>query len=182
MNLARCQLLLLSLMTVGHLASAQERTVVDRFAYTAEVGVSQADTIVGVGVSGGVSWGIRSIRFGFDVEALLAASSDTRYYMDTFSNGQSRCRDSLTGQFASTSKCSPVEIAFGAIIGGAMMPIGSKPLFIGAGYRLAANAEPVATISYNGAFDNWNADWRINAILAKEYISLRWGVVIPTPR
>jgi hypothetical protein len=181
MKVFRPLLFMIALMRLADLAGAQARTVVDRFAYTVEVGVSRADTTLGVGFSGGLSWGPRRIRFGFDVEALLTASSDTRYYMDTFSNGQSRCRDSLTGQFASTSKCAPVEVVFGAIGGGALMPIESKPLFIGAGYRLAAKPEPVATVSYSGAFDNWNADWRVNAIVAKEYVSLRWGVAIPTP-
>lgn len=33
-----------------------------------------------------------------------------RYYDDTFSNGQSRCRDSQTGQFASDSKCTNVAV------------------------------------------------------------------------
>lgn len=33
-----------------------------------------------------------------------------RYYDDTFSNGQSRCRDGQTGQFASDSKCTNVAV------------------------------------------------------------------------
>ena len=33
-----------------------------------------------------------------------------RYYEDTFSNGQTRCRDSQNGQFASDSKC--VNVGF----------------------------------------------------------------------
>lgn len=33
-----------------------------------------------------------------------------RYYDDTFSNGQSRCRDGQTGQFASDSKCTNIAV------------------------------------------------------------------------
>jgi len=33
-----------------------------------------------------------------------------RYYNDTFSNGQSRCREGQTGQFASDSKCTNIGV------------------------------------------------------------------------
>jgi len=84
-----------------------------------------------------------------------------RYYEDTFSNGQSRCRDSLNGQFASDSKCVNVgvdwyakaEVAYVAptgfeLGGGARVssekvrPYGTASFRLGPKIKLKGNAGP----------------------------------------
>lgn len=44
--------------------------------------------------------------------AFLYRGNNTRYYQDTFSNGQSRCRDRYNGQFASSGQCNNVAASF----------------------------------------------------------------------
>jgi hypothetical protein len=54
--------------------------------------------------------------------------------MDTFSNGQSRCRDSRTGQFAETALCrEPIEVISAGMFDANVLV---SSLIFGAGYRL----------------------------------------------
>jgi hypothetical protein len=67
-----------------------------------------------VGVGYNLSFG------GFTLRPIAGAfiyqGDNDRYYEDTFSNGQSRCRDSETGQFAKDSKCDDAAVkAYGKI-------------------------------------------------------------------
>ncbi len=51
---------------------------------------------------------------GFSIRPIggvfVHAGDDDRYERDTFRNGQSRCRDTETGQFASDSKCTNLDV------------------------------------------------------------------------
>lgn len=44
--------------------------------------------------------------------AFLYRGDNTRYYEQTFSNGQSRCRDRSNGQFASSGNCNNTAVSF----------------------------------------------------------------------
>jgi hypothetical protein len=81
---------------------------------------------------------------------LVAGESDGRYYMDTFSNGQSRCRDSVTGQFAATSLCNaPVETRY-AVAVDARYSLRGKGGFLGFGGRAGTLSTLYATAGFAG--------------------------------
>jgi hypothetical protein len=79
---------------------------------------------------------------------VFVPEADDRYYRDTFSNGQSRCRDSVTGQFASDSKCG-AALAFGAIRAEVLLPVLDTGIEIGPGFRVGERSLPHAAIAYN---------------------------------
>lgn len=70
-----------------------------------------------------------------------------RYYRDTFSNGQSRCRDSTNGQFADDGDC--VNLAakwYGKLEATYAIPAGPE---IGAGARFSGDrTRPYGTIAF----------------------------------
>jgi opacity protein-like surface antigen len=72
---------------------------------------------------------------------------DGRYYRDTFSNGQSRCRDSETGRFASDTQCG-AGLAFGAVRGELLLPIPRIPLEVGVGVRIGDRTLPYAAAGF----------------------------------
>lgn len=106
----------------------------------ASTGFSQPNTVSGATNSFGFAAG-GSLRFWrliglatLDTSA-YSGLANPRYYKDAFSNGQSRCRDSITGQFANDTLCgAPLKtISAGMFDVNAMLrPL---PLTVGAGYR-----------------------------------------------
>lgn len=46
----------------------------------------------------------------------IPTTGGDRYYMDSFSNGQSRCRDRETGRFVTTSTCHGLKLVYAAAI------------------------------------------------------------------
>jgi hypothetical protein len=73
-----------------------------------------------------------------------------RYYRDTFSNGQSRCRDSQTGQFADDSDCVNIDLKpYGRVEAVYAIP-GSAEL--GGGVRLSQEkVRPYGTIAFSAS-------------------------------
>ena len=69
---------------------------------------------------------------------------NTRYYRDSFSNGQSRCRDSSTGQFATDAKCLDAETDLAMPVeGGFSIPLKSgAQLLTTAGLRFGKESRP----------------------------------------
>lgn len=66
----------------------------------------------------------------------VPGTADPRYYQDTFSNGQTRCRDSQTGQFASNTKCqAPIGIKYSGALEANVQPSLHHPIFVGAGFH-----------------------------------------------
>ena len=93
--------------------------------------------------------------------ALISGSDDDRFYTDTFSNGQSRCRERSTGQFADDSDCveldaraygrveatyriggNGVELGGGVRIGEEVLPYGTLAIPLGASSQIKGNAGP----------------------------------------
>jgi hypothetical protein len=90
---------------------------------------------------------VRAIAAG---DLIFSADEDSPYYRDSFDNGQSRCRDSRNGQFASDAYCGP-EID-GAIR--AELLIMPHPRFgIGGGLRVPEpSLTPYASVQYEQPF------------------------------
>lgn len=60
----------------------------------------------------GIGYGVQVGPFAIRpiAGAFVHKGDNDRYERDTFSNGQSRCRDYQTGQFASDSKCTNIGV------------------------------------------------------------------------
>jgi hypothetical protein len=149
-----------------------------RFSFVADGGFAKADTLQGFSLSIG---GARTWKFGFASAALdfvigPPVYSD-RYYTDTFSNGQSRCRDSTNGQFASTSLCSGEPTTdVGALLDAGLRFHESFPLEIGAGVRLGALTVPVVTVGFSRPFATFTGRWYLRGIAGDGYAGGRIGV------
>ena len=79
--------------------------------------------------------------------AFLYKGDNDRYYNDSFSNGQSRCRDSFTGQFASDGKCDNTAVkAYGKIEATYTLPASIE---FGGGARFSSEkVRPYGTASF----------------------------------
>lgn len=118
--------------------------------------------ILGFGMAGreGEPWGLLgagyALRWRFlfasaSVDAALRGAESDRYYMDTFSNGQSRCRDSQTGRFASAANCSETETITGYGLDAGLIfanPDAYGSFFVGAGYRPVGGEGPYGSVGY----------------------------------
>jgi len=142
---------LLSLPTTSHAGSLQSHAILD-------VGWNKHST---VDVDGGIFGAGLALRGGFLLGTVGAdvtlqddkSAGDSRYYMDTFSNGQSRCRDSETGQFVATEKCSDlsIETVPGVTAEGALVPSRSVPIYVGGGvYASSRETSPYFSFGYFG--------------------------------
>jgi len=77
-------------------------------AWAVQAGIVGFESGVGIDFTAGISGHWRRVVAGGFVGALmLPQAEDSRYYRDDLGNGQSRCRDSETGRFASDSLCGP---------------------------------------------------------------------------
>lgn len=79
--------------------------------------------------------------------AFVYKGDNDRYYEDQFSNGQSRCRDSSTGQFASDAKCDNTAVkAYGKIEATYTLPASVE---LGGGARFSSEkVRPYGTVSF----------------------------------
>lgn len=74
----------------------------------------------------------------------------SRYYTDRFSNGQARCRDSATGQFAPTEYCTPVPLYSAVFEAGVSFAAGPGRLLVGPGYAVGDAPGPVGAVTFQG--------------------------------
>lgn len=80
------------------------------------------------------------------VGALLLRSNDDRFERDTFSNGQSRCRDTTNGQFAEDANCVGIDArAYGRVE--ATYRVGGNGVELGGGVRISKDVVPYGTIA-----------------------------------
>jgi len=88
---------------------------------------------------------------GFAVRPIVGAfiyqGDNDRYYEDTFSNGQSRCRDSTNGQFADDENCNNTAVKAYAKVEATYTLLGSAE--IGGGARFSSEqARLYGTVSF----------------------------------
>ena len=103
-------------------------------------GVWGGELGIGYSLSAG-GFSLRPVVGGF-----LYKGNNDRYYEDTFSNGQTRCRDSETGQFAADEKCDNLAVKAYAKIEATY----SIPMFaeIGGGARFSSDkVRPYGTVA-----------------------------------
>lgn len=78
--------------------------------------------------------------------AFLHRGDNDRYYMDRFSNGQERCRDSETGRFAKDSECDNLAVkAYAKIEATYSIPLVAE---VGGGARFSGDkVRPYGTVA-----------------------------------
>jgi hypothetical protein len=116
------------------------------------LGYEQVNKQGGFGINGNLNANLYNFTASVEVVDFFfyGNGGSTGYYTDTFSNGQSRCRNASNGRFATSSSCSPnigidvkflrnADLSYGLPIDSA----GNK-IFLGAGI-------PINDSSYNGA-------------------------------
>lgn len=84
---------------------------------------------------------------GLDV-LFFPGDPDPRYYRDQFSNGQSRCRDSETGQFVTDAHCINVDTRAAVRLAGMYQAAGWQ-VAVGGGVRISNDGiNPIAAAAY----------------------------------
>jgi hypothetical protein len=118
--------------------------------FLGSVGVQHLESEgTGLAVLIGVSLSQAALTASLPFEITILPNSNSRYRMDTFSNGQSRCRDTTNGQFADTSLCGPRAV-FGASadVMAFTKSDSSHSVGLGGGYRVGPSAGPFAAAAF----------------------------------
>ena len=123
----------------------------------------------------------RHIVLFADGDGLFYQQANDRYHFDTFSNGQERCRDSQTGQFARDSLCSETQAIYGAVFElDLMIPVGGASILLGGGYRLgdAHGSKPI--VAAGVVVDQFDgiAGWFVRGSAGREFLQGHVGAVV----
>jgi hypothetical protein len=126
----------------------------------------------GIGVNAGLEANYSNFTASLEVaDMLVSFSQPSGFYRDTFSNGQSRCRNSSSGRFASNGSCTDIDFSFRflrnidftytflttGIFGGMGIDLNDfNNLYPVVGFRSGEN------LSVKGKFGNNGTDIRVN--------------------
>ena len=80
----------------------------------------------------------RLVGFVFPIDLAIVPNTDSRYYTDTFDNGNSVCRDRETGRFASKGNCGPDVMYAASAEAGFALTSGQHPIYVTGGYRVGS--------------------------------------------
>lgn len=173
MRLKLCGLLAVQIVTVsGTPVAAQGAT---SWLYSADAGLSIADSIKGLGLSVGLARQWSRLRVASALDLVLEPSLDHRYYRD-LSSTTTTCRDHQTGGLVGESNCVRMKIAAAVPTGVELTISRAVPLIVGAGYRLGDAPGPYVAMGYSGPFARAHAIWRAMAVVGDRYVSIRWGL------
>lgn len=137
----------------------------------------------GSGVSMTLSYAATTQRFTINLTPVdvgfMQASDDSRYQEETFDNGNTVCRDTETGQFASRSLCGG-EMVYAASVEGLF---GFKTdekhwAAVGAGFRVGNSAGPYGTVAFHFAAPS-ETNWNLRLRLGASFSDVAAGAAIP---
>ena len=157
--------------------------VVLRPGFSVDVGFTRSDTEsgLGLGLGGAFLWrrllGIATGDFTI-VPPPKGTSTNSRYYIDTFSNGQSRCRDRANGQFASDSLCSSPHALFAGMFDENFILSPTVPLTVGGGYRVGSGQGAYLAFGYFTPLNSSHAGWFVRVIAGADIVQVNLGVNI----
>jgi hypothetical protein len=170
----------LFLLPIVSFLNAEEKP---RLGFVTNFGYSRSESESGIGIAGGASfrwW--RFVSFGMADFTIAPKPGDSRYYMDTFSNGQRRCRDTTNGQFANTELCSGSAKTITAGMFDANIIAAPKiPVMIGAGYRIGPGQGPYVNIGYSSRARNDRFIWFLKGSIGKDIIQAHIGIAVHWP-
>ncbi|RIV81162.1 hypothetical protein D2V17_17960 [Aurantiacibacter xanthus] len=132
----------------------------------AEANGARSEGVWGGEVGGGYQIGGYGFALRPMVGTLIYRGDDDRYRMETFSNGQSRCRDLTSGAFASDRKCDDTSFKlYGKLEASFTLPASIE---IGAGGRYdGGKVRPYGLVSYPLA-----PALRVHGNVGEEYLAL----------
>jgi hypothetical protein len=112
----------------------------------------------------GYGFGAGGFKLRPMIGAFLYRGDNDRYYTDTFSNGQSRCRDRTNGQFADDANCENIDAEpYGRVEAVYAIPLVAE---VGAGVRISEEkARPYGTVAFSAS------KLRIKANLGPKYVA-----------
>jgi hypothetical protein len=115
--------------------------------FVASLNYATRDDIKGAEVQFGYQKTFTSWRLNIiPVSGILYRKDDSRYREETFSNGQTVCRDTTNGQFADDDKCNQTRFDYG-FIGGADFLVTDR-FNLGAGIRIGKETDIFAMAGY----------------------------------
>ncbi len=87
--------------------------------------------------------------FGFSLipTGIVQRENDSRYRKETFSSGQTVCRDTTNGQFADKEKCDSTKLSLGLIA--SLDYSVTKEFLFGGGIRIGDGAAPFIAVGIN---------------------------------
>jgi hypothetical protein len=113
------------------------------------------------------------------LEISLLPNNNGRYTTETFSNGQSRCRDTTNGQFADSSLCGPRAVLGASLDALAFMrPDSMHAVGFGGGYRVGPSGGLFAAASFVFGAPS-GASWDLKARGGASMLELSIGGAIP---
>ena len=120
----------------------------------------------------------RIVAFVFPIDLGIVPNKDSRYYTDTFDNGNSACRDSETGQFAEKSNCAADIIYAAAAEAGFAVMNGQHPIYLTGGYRVGAGETGFGAITV--AFQPLaGLHWYGRASVGRDFTQIVLGGAVP---
>lgn len=165
------------------LASSLQAKDIPRTGFVVNLGYGQSGSESGVGFAGGVSlrwW--RFIGFGMADFTIVPSPGDSRYYMDTFSNGQQRCRDTTNGQFARTELCNgSVGVISAGMFDINIIAAPKFPILVGGGYRVGPSQGAYLNIGFSGRARDDKFIWFLKGSFGKDIIQTHIGIAVHWP-
>jgi hypothetical protein len=138
---------------------------------TLGTGGTDAGSIGGLALTAGLGLRAGPFLMALNVMDVTLSRGDTGpYYVDEFSNGQSRCRNGDNGQFASDSKCVAIDTDYAASADLNLLVPGT-PLFLGGGGRIGGDDD----LWYGSIGAAWGSSsrrlWVLRGNVGKDYVS-----------
>jgi hypothetical protein len=148
-----------------------------------QTGFSRPGSINAYGFGGGLSAKLsRVVGFAsFDVSAYPGASNP-RFRRETFSNGQSVCRDLSTGQFAASESCSRDVDTITAGMFDANVLLPRMPFMAGVGYRTGLQKGGYGSLGFAKQFRSSNNLWFLRGLAGRDFWQVNIGIAAYWPR
>lgn len=178
-HFARCVILacalLLLVTSATHAQQLRERW------FVWEVGVSRSGEVGGLSVAGGASVRASRIIVSTIVEAVsVKLPDDNRRYWYQLSDGEERCEDSETEQFASWVLCAP-DVFWAGMFEVSAYLAPRLGWTVGGGYRAGFGAGPYAVIGYSDTAPSSPTGWFVRARAGSNFLQLHIGATVSLP-
>ena len=129
----------------------------------------------GVAIGGSFRWN-RFLSFA----AVDVSHRSTPYEFDTFSNGQTRCRDKSNGEFALDILCEegrPITVTAGMLDANVLL----LPIMLGGGYRVGNSNGAYASVGFANRLPDRKNLWFVRSNFGKDILQVHAGIAFHWP-